>query len=109
MRHALGPLVESDPRFPNRTNVQFMQVLDRRNLRIEIWERGAGYTLASGSSSCAAAAVARRLGLCDPEVTVHMPGGTLAIEIDASFAVRLSGPVVRIGEGELSPECLEGA
>jgi diaminopimelate epimerase len=106
---ALGALVESDARFPNRTNVQFLQVLDRRNLRIEIWERGAGYTLASGSSSCAAAAVARRLGLCDPVVTVHMPGGTLAIEIDASFAVRMSGPVVRIGEGELSPECLEGA
>ena len=106
---ALGPLVESDARFPNRTNVQFLQILDRRNLRIEIWERGAGYTLASGSSSCAAAAVARRLGLCDPVVSVHMPGGTLAIEIDASFTLRMTGPVVRIGEGELSAECLEGA
>ena len=106
---ALGVLVESDRRFPNRTNVQFMQILDRRNLRIEIWERGAGYTLASGSSSCAAAAVARRVGLCDPAVIVHMPGGMLAIEVDASFGVRLSGPVVCIGEGELSPECLEGS
>ena len=61
----LGPLIENDPRFPNRTNVQLMKVLDRRNIQIEIWERGAGYTLASGSSSSAAAAVARRLGLCD--------------------------------------------
>jgi diaminopimelate epimerase len=107
--NALGALVESDARFPNRTNVQFLQILDRRNLRIEIWERGAGYTLASGSSSCAAAAVARRLGLCDPVVSVHMPGGTLAIEIGASFTLRMTGPVVRIGEGELSAECLEGA
>lgn len=60
----LGPIIEHDVRFPNRTNVQFMQVLDRNNIRIEIWERGAGYTLASGSSSSAAAAVAHRLGLC---------------------------------------------
>ncbi len=58
----LGPHIEVEPRFPNRTNVQFMKVLDRSNIRIEIWERGAGYTLASGSSSSAAAAVARRLG-----------------------------------------------
>jgi diaminopimelate epimerase len=106
---ALGPLLESDARFPNRTNVQFLQVLDRENLQIEIWERGAGYTLASGSSSCATAAVARRLGLCDRVVTVHMPGGTLAIEIAPDFAVRMSGPVVRIGEGELFSEGLEGA
>ena len=63
----LGPLIERDARFPRRSNVQFMQVIDRSQVRIEIWERGAGYTLASGSSSCAAAAVAHRLGLCDAE------------------------------------------
>ncbi|MHC4105443.1 MAG: diaminopimelate epimerase [Planctomycetota bacterium] len=72
----LGPLIETNPRFPNRTNVQFMQVLDRPNIRIEIWERGAGYTLASGSSSSAAAAVARRLNLCDRQIKVHMSGGS---------------------------------
>ncbi len=60
-----GPVIETDGRFPNRTNVQFMRVLDRSNIQIEIWERGAGHTLASGGSSCAAAAVAYRLGLCD--------------------------------------------
>ena len=60
----IGPLIENHRNFPNRTNVQFMEVLDRGTIRIEIWERGAGYTLASGSSSCAAASVAYRLGLC---------------------------------------------
>jgi diaminopimelate epimerase len=89
----LGPLIERDPRFPRRTNVQFVQVLDRRNIRIEVWERGAGYTPASGSSSCAA--VARRLELCDLPITVHMSGGSLAVEIDAEFRARMTGPVSR--------------
>ncbi len=62
-----GPLLETHTNFPNRTNVQFLKVLDRANIRIEIWERGAGYTLASGSSSSAAAAVAHKLGLVDRE------------------------------------------
>lgn len=101
---ALGPAIERDSRFPNRTNVQFLQVLDRRNLRIEIWERGAGYTRASGSSSCAAAAVARRLGLCAAAVTVHMPGGRLAIEVTEDFDVRMIGPVQRVCWGTLSAE-----
>ena len=72
---ALGPLIESDPRFPKRTNVQLLEVLARDRIRIEIWERGAGYTLASGTSSCAAAAVAHRLGLCDRTLRVEMPDG----------------------------------
>ncbi len=104
-----GPLIEVEPRFPNRTNVQFMQVLDRRNVRIEIWERGAGYTLASGSSSSAAAAVAHRLGLVDHEVTVHMPGGELAIRIGEGYAIGMTGPVTRIGEGTVYPETFEDA
>ncbi len=98
---ALGPAIENDPRFPNRSNVQFVQILDRRNLRIEIWERGAGYTRASGSSSCAAAAVARRLDLCEAAVTVHMPGGRLAIEVSADFDVAMTGPVQRVCWGRL--------
>ena len=106
---SLGPLIETDSRFPNRTNVQFMQVLDRSNIRIEIWERGAGYTLASGSSSCASAAVAKRLGLCDSAITVHMSGGTLAIEVDDSFFVRMTGPVEKVAEGRLSDELLGGS
>lgn len=99
-----GPLVETHPLFPKKTNVQFLQVLDRRNIRIEIWERGAGYTLASGSSSSAAASVARRLGLVDDKVTVHMPGGRIGIEIDAAFAVRMTGSVNRVAEGTIHPE-----
>jgi len=94
-----GPLIEMDPRFPKRTNVQFMEVLDRQNIRIEIWERGAGYTLASGSSSTAAAAVALKLGLCDSKVKVHMPGGSLDIEFKEGFWATMTGPVVRICAG----------
>ena len=77
----LGPVIERSPRFPARTNVQFLQVLSRSEILIEIWERGAGYTLASGSSSSAAAAVAHRLGLVDRSVSVRMPGGAIGIEI----------------------------
>ncbi len=99
-----GPDLETHPLFPKRINVQFMQVLDRRNLRIEIWERGAGYTLASGSSSSAAAAVAHRLGLVDRDVTVHMPGGTIGIEIGADYSIRMTGTVHRIADGKLHAE-----
>jgi diaminopimelate epimerase len=104
-----GPLIEREPRFPNRTNVQFLQVLDRANIRIEIWERGAGYTLASGSSSSAAAAVAHRLGLCDRAITVHMPGGELQITIGEGFAVDMTGPVARVGEGTIDPQAFQAA
>ena len=104
----LGPLVEADGRFPNRTNVQFMKVVDRQTIRIEIWERGAGYTLASGSSGCAAAAVAKKLGLCGSSIMVHMPGGSLAIEVDAAFFVRMTGPVAKVAEGCLSREVFGG-
>jgi diaminopimelate epimerase len=99
-----GPLAEIHPLFPHRANVQFVAVLDPANLQIEVWERGAGYTLASGSSSCAAAAVARRLGLCAAEVTVHMPGGQMSVALDAHFGAVLTGPVRRVGEGQLADE-----
>ncbi len=99
-----GPLLEVHPFFPRRTNVQFLKVMDRKNIRIEIWERGAGYTLASGSSSCAAAAAARKLDLCDAQVKVHMPGGAIGIAIGEDFRIVMVGPVTRIGEGRLSEE-----
>jgi diaminopimelate epimerase len=95
----LGPRLEAHPLFPQRTNVQFVQVVDRATLRIEIWERGAGYTLASGSSSCAAAAVVHRLGLVDAGVTVQMPGGALAVEIGSDWHVRQTGPVALVFRG----------
>ena len=103
----LGPKLEIHPLFPNRTNVQFMEILNRNTIRIEIWERGAGYTLASGSSSSAAAAVAHKLGLCDDCITVKMPGGELNIEIGAAFTIRMTGPVRAIARGEAAPDLLE--
>jgi len=103
----LGPTIECDERFTNRTNVQFVKILDRSNIRIEIWERGAGYTLASGSSSSAAAAVARRLGLCDSDITVHMPGGKLEISVAEDFFITMTGPVTRVADGEMSYEILD--
>lgn len=109
MAREFGPHLEVHPSFPRRTNVQFMQIIDRANIRIEIWERGAGYTLASGSSSSAAAAVAHRLGLADRDITVHMPGGRIKIEIGDDYAIRMTGPVTRVGDGELHAEMLEGA
>jgi diaminopimelate epimerase len=102
--HEFGPLLEVHPNFPRKTNVQFMKVLDRANIQIEIWERGAGYTLASGSSSSAAAAVAHRLGLADKNISVHCPGGVIKIEIGDAFAIRMTGGVTKICEGVISPE-----
>ena len=102
----LGPLVENHALFPNRINMQLLKVLDRHAIEIRIWERGAGYTLASGSSSCAAAAAALRLGLVDSPITVRMPGGDLLIEIDDSGSVHMTGPVEPVMEGTLNPQVL---
>jgi len=102
-----GSLLEVHPLFPKRTNVQFVKVLDRKNIRIEIWERGAGYTLASGSSSCASAATVFKLGLCAADISVHMPGGKIEISMDDEFHVVTTGPVTRVGEGHLSGEIFE--
>jgi diaminopimelate epimerase len=96
-----GPGIETHPNFPRRTNVQFLKVLDRNNIQIEIWERGAGYTLASGSSSSAAAAVAHRLGLVDRSVTVHMPGGHIGIEIGDGSSIMMTGTVNKVAEGTM--------
>jgi len=81
--------------------VQFLKVIDRNNIQIEIWERGAGYTLASGSSSSASAAVAHRLGLVDRSVTVHMPGGQIGIEIGDGFSIMMTGTVNKVAEGTM--------
>ena len=100
-------LTETHPSFPNRTNVQFLEVLKRNTIRIEIWERGAGYTLASGSSSCAAASVAHRLGLCDTEIAVLMPGGQIDITISNNYNIIMKGSVTKIGKMTLDLECLD--
>jgi diaminopimelate epimerase len=100
----LGPLIEVEPRFPNRTNVQFLRVLDRGAIQIYIWERGAGYTLASGSSSCGAAATAHRLGLVDAQVAVHNPGGIIQVSIAPDFAITMTGPVQKVYKGEIAED-----
>lgn len=100
-----GPVVESHPSFPQRTNVQFVRVLDPQRIAIEIWERGAGYTQASGSSSCAAALAAVGRGACLSPVTVQMAGGELLVDViggngNGGWQVALTGPVTRVFHGE---------
>jgi len=104
----VGPMIERHPAFPQRTNVQFARAVDTHTLDILIWERGAGYTLASGSSSCAAASAAVRTGRCDHgRVTVRMPGGELVIEVRPDWSLKLEGPVEEVYTGALSPEFAE--
>jgi diaminopimelate epimerase len=81
-----------------------MKILNRHNIQIEIWERGAGYTLASGSSSTAAAAVAFKLGFCDPDITVHMPGGSLRIQLSKDFFATMTGSVTKVCDGVMTDE-----
>src|ERR1700737_4741383 len=88
----LGPHLERHPAFPERTNVQLFEVLDRNHVRVEIWERGAGYTLASGTSASAVAAACMRAGLVDDQVTIQMPGGDLEVRKEPSGNLVQSGP-----------------
>lgn len=105
----LGPLLESHPLFPNRTNVQIAEVVGPDEIRIEIWERGAGPTLASGSSACAAAAVCRRLGLCESRLTVRMAGGALEVVLDERPSATQIGPARKVLVGRLAEELLGAA
>ena len=105
----LGPVLEMHSLFPNRTNVQFVRVLDRHRIAIEIWERGAGYTLASGSSSCAAAAASVRLNLCEGDVTVAMPGGDLEIGVGSDYSLTMLGPVQKVADGVIADELVSDA
>jgi diaminopimelate epimerase len=102
-----GPLLENHPIFPHRINVQFAKVLSDSDAQILIWERGAGYTLASGSSSCAASSILVKKGLIKGDLTVHMQGGTLKINIDSDWNIRMTGEVREIARGILSRELIE--
>lgn len=93
-----GPLIETHPSFPRGINVQFVRVIDRSTIEMEIWERGSGYTLSSGSSSCAAVCASHRKGLVDEDVTVRMPGGELQVKIRKGIAF-LTGTVMSVAEG----------
>lgn len=106
----LGPLVERHPRFPGRTNVQLVRVDGLHDVTIGVWERGAGETLASGSSATAVAAAAVAQGWCESPVTVHLAGGDLVVAIDrddsGGLVARQTGEAQEICSIELSPELL---
>ena len=101
-----GPLLENHKMFPNRINVQFAKPLSRNEAQMLIWERGAGYTLASGSSSCAAASALVKRGLVDGDLTMYMQGGTLKLNIDKEWNIRMTGEVREIANGCLSGELI---
>ena len=100
----VGTLIENHPMFPNRINVQFVKVVSRDVVEALIWERGAGFTRASGSSSSAIAAVLVKKGLTNRLIRVDMPGGSLKIEVDESWNICLTGEVREIATGVLSKE-----
>ena len=101
-----GPQIENHPLFPNRINVQFAKVVSPTEVEAMIWERGAGWTLASGSSSCAVAAIMVKKGLTLRHMTVRMPGGDLKIETDEEWNMRMTGEVSEIASGNISRELL---
>lgn len=94
----VGPALEHHELFANRTNAEFVQVVDRQHIAMRVWERGVGETLACGSGACAAVVAARLHGRVDDEVSVSLPGGTLTIEWDGEGEVTLSGPAARVFE-----------
>lgn len=105
----IGPEIECHAYFINRTNVQLMKVLDENRIQIEIWERGAGYTLASGSSACAAAAVFCRISRYQwRDIVVEMAGGQLKIDIDSNNLVTMRGQTTFVGEFYLNQKIIKG-
>ena len=102
-----GPALENHPAFPNRSNVQFAKPLNDKEVDIRIWERGAGYTMASGSSSCAVAAACVKNKRTKGDLTIHMPGGDLSIQVDENYRLTMRGPVAEVCVGVLSGELLE--
>ena len=102
----LGPKYEYHPLYPERTNVEFIQVLDRNTLRMRVWERGGMITLACGSGACAAAVVAHRKGLTERAVTIHLDGGPLQIDW-RDDGVWMTGATQLVFQGVLSPAFLD--
>ncbi len=98
----LGPALEAHPRFPQKANIGFMQVVSRNEVRLRVFERGAGETLACGTGACAAVVAGRLRGLLDEEVLVHLPGGELRISwAGEGSAVRMIGPAATVFEGQI--------
>jgi diaminopimelate epimerase len=100
--HIQGPRIENHPRFPRRVNAGFLQVLDRTHVKLRVWERGAGETLACGTGACAAVVAGIRLGLLDRRVDVHTRGGVLTIEwAGGDSPVLMTGPATTVFTGEV--------
>lgn len=89
----LGPYVENADEFPERMNLQICRKIDTGNLDIEIWERGSGYTKASGTGSCAAAMAAYKLGLTEKRININQPGGMIQIDIHEDGTIYMTGSV----------------
>lgn len=99
----LGAALESHPRFPERVNVGFMQILSRKEIRLRVFERGTGETLACGTGACAAAVSGIRRGLLDNEVQVHLAGGPLLIQWRPDDVVWMTGPTATVFEASFNP------
>lgn len=97
----VGPLLESHADFPERVNVGFMQIIDRSHIRLRVFERGVGETLACGSGACAAVVIGQRRGLLDERVQVQLPGGSLSIHYDGSAGILMTGPAAHVYDGRI--------
>ncbi|MBO4290201.1 MAG: diaminopimelate epimerase [Lachnospiraceae bacterium] len=97
-----GPVIECHTRFPARTNVDFAEVADRTHIRLRVWERGVGETMACGTGATAAATAAALLGLCDRSVDVRLPGGTLNITVEDNGHLTMCGPATEVYTGEFN-------
>ena len=104
----IGPMLEHHPRFPERANISVAQVLGREEIKLRVWERGAGLTLACGTAACAAVVAASRLKLIGRQASVALPGGVLFVEWRADDHVLMTGPVALVAEGRLAPELFSG-
>jgi diaminopimelate epimerase len=102
----LGPAIERHSRFPQRTNVGFACPITRSKIRLRVWERGVGETLACGSGACAAAVACHRLGRIDEEIEVELPGGIASVRWPGQGPVFLRGPAVTVYRGEIDPDAL---
>lgn len=104
----IGPMLENHPLFPERANISVAQVREREAIKLRVWERGAGLTLACGTAACAAVVAASRLRMIGRQANVSLPGGDLFVEWRADDHVLMTGPVALVAEGSLAPELFSG-
>jgi diaminopimelate epimerase len=98
---ATGPLIENDPLFPDRTNVEFVEIRDKNNIHMRVWERGSGITMACGTGACAVLAACAAKGMTDREAEIIMDGGILSVLWDENNHIRMTGDAVNVFEGDI--------